>query len=331
MVDKHRSLCEFTGNCKKLYPQYIAMKRALGYKYESEERLLAGFDRFLLENFSNLSDNEIPREAIELWETRRPHETPKTHSSRMLIVRKFCEYAAEHGFGVFISLEKCNYKSSIEFVPHIYTDDELKRFFNTVDNHHYKTVLMASPLFYPTFFRILYCCGLRLTEALNLCVKDIDFETATLNIRNTKFGKDRTVPFGDDLLVALKKYFFTSHHSKPEDYFFTSPYGGRYNGKTVGNMFRKLLEEAGITHCGRNKGPRIHDFRHTFSVTCLKNWLNSGAEIQVKLPILSAYLGHADLRGTQRYLRLTSQMYPCITELFDSKFGYLIQTGGISK
>jgi integrase len=158
-------------------------------------------------------------------------------------------------------------------------------------------------------------------EALNLTVKDVDLKAQVLHIRNAKFEKDRTVPFSDELTETFNRYLFSSRHTCPDDNFFTSPFGGHYNGKSVGSMFRQLLAEAQITHCGRNKGPRVHDFRHTFAVTCLKKWINAGADIQARLPILSAYLGHADLRGTQRYLRLTSQMFPRITELFEKSFG----------
>jgi integrase len=330
VVDKTNAPIKFVGNCKELYPKYIEMKRRLGCKYYSEERLLSGFDKFLLKEFPELSENEITREAIEYWESKRPHESPKTHSSRMLVVRKFCEYAVMQGHSVFVSAERTPYKSVSTFVPHIYSDDELQRFFAVVDNRKVKPVMLTNKLFYPTVFRLLYCCGLRLMEALNLLIRDVDFEKQTLLIRNTKFGKDRIIPFGDELTESLNKYFSISHFTKPDDYFFTSPKGGRYNGKTVEAMFHQIREKAGIVYCGRNKGPRIHDFRHTFAVTRLRKWFDTGVDIQIKLPVLSAYLGHADLRGTQRYLQLTSQMYPRIIHLFEDKYGDIFPKVGVA-
>lgn len=331
MVNKSNSPIFFVGNCKELYPQFIKMKRSLGCKYYSEERMLANFDRFLLAEFPDLGENEITQEAIERWDTKRPHESSKTHSSRKLVLRKFCEYSAMQGYNIFVSREKARYKSISTFVPHIYSDDELKRFFMAVDNHTRRKVMLSNTLFYPTLFRLLYCCGLRLMEALNLLVSDVDLEKRTLLIRDTKFGKDRNVPFGEELAKTLERYLRISHFSKPSDYFFTSPRGGRYSGKTVGAAFHEFREKAGIYHGGRNKGPRIHDFRHTFAVTRLKKWFDEGADIQTKLPVLSAYLGHCDLRGTQRYLRLTSQMYPRITRLFEDKFGDVFpKVGGIN-
>lgn len=310
----------FISNCKGLFPQYLQMKRALGNKYERAESVLSQFDRFLCANFPDLSVNSIPSQAIEEWELRRPHEKSKTHSNRSLCVRKFCEYAFAHGHDVFVSHGKCAYKDIAEFLPYIYSRDEIRRFFRAADNRKYETRLGESELFYPTLFRVLYSCGLRASEALLLMINDVDIENRAFIVRDTKFGKTRAVPFNNELSENLLKYD-KSLMRRSKDYFFESPFGGRYSKASVQKMFRNILYEADIDYLGRDKGPRIHDFRHTFAVRCLENWFNSGNNIQAKLPILSAYLGHADLRGTQRYLRLTSQMYPQITEQFAEKFG----------
>ena len=91
--------------------------------------------------------------------------------------------------------------------------------------------------------------------------------------------------------------------------------------------FRQCLFNANIPYNG--KGPRIHDLRHTFAVTCLKNWVIAGNDIDSMLPVLSAYLGHKSMSGTQHYLRLTAEMFPQITESVEKKFGPII-SGGLS-
>jgi integrase/recombinase XerD len=57
-------------------------------------------------------------------------------------------------------------------------------------------------------------------------------------------------------------------------------------------------------------GPRLHDLRHTFAVHSLQNWIIQGRDTYILLPILSAYLGHKNIYATEKYLRLTSEMYP---------------------
>ena len=75
-----------------------------------------------------------------------------------------------------------------------------------------------------------------------------------------------------------------------------------------------------------NRGPRPHDMRHTFAVHCLNSWVLAGEDLTAGLPVLSTYLGHNDLSGTQRYLQLTAQMYPDITQKLEKQFGELIPT-----
>ncbi|WP_197079076.1 tyrosine-type recombinase/integrase [Candidatus Syntrophocurvum alkaliphilum] len=109
---------------------------------------------------------------------------------------------------------------------------------------------------------------------------------------------------------------------KQESLLFPSPYGENYNESTIYKLFRKIIWQANISHSG--KGPRLHDLRHTFAVHCLKKWVLAGENLTNLLPYLSVYLGHNDLRGTQHYLRLTSDLYPTITTSVEQHFSNTI-------
>ena len=89
----------------------------------------------------------------------------------------------------------------------------------------------------------------------------------------------------------------------------------------------KLLYRAGIAHGGKGYGPRVHDYRHTFAVHSLQKSIGKGQDIMTMLPILATYLGHKDLRGTQYYLRLTTDLYPYILETLEHKYGNLLEGG----
>jgi integrase len=110
----------------------------------------------------------------------------------------------------------------------------------------------------------------------------------------------------------------------PEEYFFPSPLGGKYKERTIYQYFRRFLWQAGISHGGRGYGPRLHDLRHTFAVHCLKRWVVDGVDLTVALPFLSTYLGHTGLKGTQRYLRLTAELFPGIVSAVETKFSEMI-------
>ena len=114
-------------------------------------------------------------------------------------------------------------------------------------------------------------------------------------------------------------------------FFFPSPYGGHYTNATIYKLFREILRQAGISHLGRGKGPRVHDFRHIYSVNCLKKWAFEGKDLTNYLPYLSAYLGHEDLRGSQRYLRLTADLYPEMTKKIEQICSSIIPYSGPKK
>jgi integrase len=122
----------------------------------------------------------------------------------------------------------------------------------------------------------------------------------------------------------LRKYAGSFENGPLDATFFPAPDAGPYSLRTVYGLFRKLLLECGIAHAGRGKGPRIHDFRHTFAVHTLLRWYRDGEDLDAKLPLLATYLGHQNLLGTQRYLHLTAELFPEITARVEAAFGEVI-------
>ena len=105
------------------------------------------------------------------------------------------------------------------------------------------------------------------------------------------------------------------------DYFFPAPDNTYYAVCTIYERFREYLFEAGIGHGGRGKGPRLHDIRHTFAVHTLNKWASEGKDLYVVLPALMRYLGHKNLKSTEKYLRLVPEAYKQVTEPFEAHFG----------
>lgn len=176
----------------------------------------------------------------------------------------------------------------------------------------------------PEIFRLLYGCGLRLGEVLNLRVREVDLDQGILTVRQGKFRKDRLGPPAPSLVHRLCKYAARFGHRQPEAFFFPAPHGGPYRLRTVYGLFRQLLLECGIPHAGRGQGPRVHDLRHTFAVHTLMRWYREGVELDAKLPLRATYLGHEHLSGTQRYLHLTAELFPDSIARANTAFGEVI-------
>ena len=146
----------------------------------------------------------------------------------------------------------------MKYVPHIYSDEELKRFFYCTDhNCHFSPEVPYRQLVMPLIFRTIYCCGLRPGEATNLKAKDVDLEKGTLTILASKYDPDRIVPLSKSLLSMYLEYAPIVH----VDFKSNAPFFPGYHGKPITNNnlnanFRKFLFQASISYGGRGKGPR---------------------------------------------------------------------------
>lgn len=138
------------------------------------------------------------------------------------------------------------------------------------------------------------------------------------------------MPFTDAVAIPLANYLELFPPASNEAILFASccsrSKGEQYGASWIHTQFRTLLRMSEIPYGGPGRGPRPHDMRHTFAVHCLNNWVLAGEDLTAGLPVLSTYLGHNDLSGTQRYLQLTAQMYPDITQKLEKQFGELIPT-----
>jgi integrase len=163
-----------------------------------------------------------------------------------------------------------------------------------------------------------------MSEALGLALADVDTGSGTPRIRDTKNGENRTVPVTGRLAATLEGYIAAAHPaSEPGDHVFYAVAPGRpINQSTIYVRFRGYLADAGIPHF--TGGPHPHSLRHGFAVTSLRRWAAQGADLAVMLPYLACYMGHADLRGTQYYLRLTADAYPEVMARAQVRFGYVI-------
>lgn len=302
--------------------KFIAEKRAVGYRYNTEVWRLRHLDRLLIQKGADKP--ALPRELVENWIAKKPHEGPSTHRNRAYFIRRFCEFLARHGIEVFIP-DACLCKPRPSFAPRILTRKEVGKILQAADQLPFDGRFPRRHVAIPLIFRVLYGCGLRLGEVLKLRLKDVDAKLGILTIREGKFGKDRLVPMAPSLAARLNNYIsLYLPTAMPDDILFPSRDGRQYNQSPVYSTFRQLLWKCKIPHGGRGKGPRLHDLRSTFAVHRLVKWYREGADLRTTLPVLSAYLGHRDMYGTQRYLKMTAEVYPDLSERLENRYGDII-------
>ena len=301
----------FTGPFASMCELFVNQRRVAGASYESRAKVLRHFDNFCKD--FNIEDYKITEELMIAYAVKRPNEADNTKLERLSTVRSFAQFLANQGYQSYILPELP--KRCSKHIPYIFTKDEISRIFEYVDNIKPSKVSTAH-LMFPFLFRILYGCGLRISEVMSLLKSDVDAETGVLHVRRGKNDCERLVPMSDSLSEKCRHFLAQNHTETPDGIplFYTKTYEVYANG-TISSRFKTLLWDIGIPYRGRGEGPRLHDIRHTFLCHNIQRWAEAGIPINSKLPVLSKYVGHASVSATQWYLRLTAEVYPHIREI----------------
>jgi len=315
------SNAEFQSVLAPLMDRFLQEKRACGYAYHEPFRILHRLDDFLSQQ--GLETLELPRGLARNWLAKKPHESASTQQQRITVFRQFSKFLLTAGCPAYVPDATVAARKSI-FVPRMLTEEELRKFFRAVDTLEPTARSPLRHLIMPEVFRLLYGCGFRVREVLNLRIRDVDLNQGIITVRQGKFRKDRLVPPAISLVKRLRKYVGYFDSRPPDAVFFPGPNGRPFALRTVYTLFREMLLQCGISHAGRGKGPRIHDYRHLFALHTLRRWYREGEDLEAKLPLLATYLGHQHLSGTQRYLHLTAEIFPEITARVEVAFGEVI-------
>lgn len=300
---------------------FVEAKRRCGYKYNGEVKELQRLDRFLLSNTQTPSDHSD--EIIYSWLARKANESIKTFSTRNSVYRQLYGYLTSENADPLLPVppaarEKIHGNG---FTPYIFPHDEIDRIFSAIDNEDTRgnTFKKCAPL----LFRILYATGLRINEALSLRIGDVSFERKCLIILESKNNDSRLVPVSQSLMCRIEKYLSGLNYDETTPLFLSSS-GKHVSDSCAYEWYRWILWRAGIPHRGRGKGPRLHDFRHTFAVHSLQAAIEKGLDPNAFIPLLSVYLGHKSIAATERYLRLTAEAYPYLTAEMDKIMNHII-------
>ncbi|HJZ22946.1 MAG TPA: tyrosine-type recombinase/integrase [Candidatus Babeliales bacterium] len=250
----------FEGPFKNHIKNYIELKQAIGYKYETEAENLKRFDKF---TFGKYQEATVLTKEIALdWCSKKIYEAQANQCSRTSTVRQLGKYLDSIGIKAYI-IPKGYYPTADQYIPYIYTDNELADFFAQSDKCKYCYECPNRHLIMPVIFRMIYMCGLRASEARLLKVADVDLKEGVLTIHQSKKDNSRLVPMSDFLTEYCRGFSEKVHlHPAPEDYYFPALGGKPMTLVNLYKNFRRFLWRAKISHGGKGHGPRIHDFRY---------------------------------------------------------------------
>ena len=205
--------------------------------------------------------------------------------------------------------------------PYVYTKCEIRRLIRAIETRRSKRSKLDNDSF-RTLLLLLYASGMRVSEALQLTIQDVDLNNSLITVSDTKFYKSRLLPLGTQITEVLNNYrqirILQPMPNAMESAFLSDQDGAALTYDTVRHAFSKLLRQAGIEGAGRvRRNPCLHSFRHAAAVHRLTSWYQQGEDVQRLLPVLSTYLGHSDLTGTQVYLSMTPELLQEASDIYD--------------
>ena len=303
--------------------KYLKFKRSLGFKLRDAEYVYIQFDRLVLQRKEQTVG--ITKELSDAWCAKRPNESDGTRYDRIGKLSLFSRHLCNMGYPSYIP-EIPKFKSS--FIPYIFTREEIKSVIEASDMYCAKRIkIEAYSLVTPTLLRVLYGTGLRIGEAITLLDRDVNVKEKHIIVRQSKNGTERIVPLSESVTEACREYqarkIKNCIYKNNSELFFVKDDNTRCSSTSVYWMFRKILREAGISHKGKGLGPRLHDLRHTFACHSLAQMVKTGLDLYHTIPLLSTYLGHRSIESTEKYVRLTAEMYSGLLKDVESISSYV--------
>ncbi|MBI5767827.1 MAG: tyrosine-type recombinase/integrase [Verrucomicrobia bacterium] len=282
-------------------------------------KILCCLDRFLMGAVK--PGDTITRQAAEGWFKSMEHLAPGTRINRMSVLRQFCRYLSHFDPRTCI-VHRMFLPRRNRPMPHIYTRQEVCRIMTAGKAVRSRDALR--PAVFATIVGFLYATGLRVGEAVKLNLADVELKRALILIRQTKFQKTRYVPLAPSTVEHLAFYLRQRRNAgfsqEPTAPFFPAASGGRYHVPTFTTTFLQILRRLGLRGPSGQRGPRIHDLRHSFAVSRLLAWHRAGDNLFAKLPTLSTYLGHSTVTGTEVYLHATVELMESTGQRFHDHF-----------
>ena len=287
---------------------FVEQKRASGYPYNTSFQVLGYLDAMVAEKFPEA--NTLTKEICTCWVESNSELHQHTLLRRVTPVRQFGKYLVGSGIPAYIIPGGVPSKQ-IHYEAHIFTENELRAFFQAIDQCPKSPFSPLRCYVIPVVFRLLFTSGVRSSEARLLKVEDVDLNTGKIFIRKTKGWEARIIYICGDLLNLMQRYDAIISKTYPErEAFFPNQEGTYYSKSTIDCWFHEFWDPLPEASNAKGNPPRVHDFRHTFCVYRLNQWVRDRRDLNALYPYLSEYVGHSNFSDTDYYLSLAEPFYP---------------------
>jgi integrase/recombinase XerD len=293
---------------------YLAVRRATGFALRSEGSLLRSFAAFSDAASKHYVCSET---AIEWAGSAR---SLSQRARRLGQVIRFARYIRAEDQRHELPPTVFGSENRPRPVPYIFSREDIQRLVQAASELGRRNAFRGHT--YSTFFALLACTGLRVSEAIRLCFRDITSDG--LVIRCSKFRKSRLVPLHETTQAGLERYLQSRRSYAPfDDHVFVSLRRRPLLLHDAETAFHDAVEKIGLPRRPGLPRPTIHSLRHTFAVRALETCPDGRDRITKHMLALSTYLGHSKVADTYWYLEATPDLMRNIADSCQSFF-----TGG---
>lgn len=297
----------FESILKQEMEKFLELRKSQGHTIRKEQHILMTLDRYLGDHADG--GKNLGPDLVEGWLSSLPREMNiNTKIVYISHYSQFAKYLAALGYEAFIPERPVDDR---RYIPYIFSEEELQGVIKAADeafsaiNRNGKHGAAC----FSVVLRMLIGCGLRLNEALLLNTADVDLDNAVVHIKSAKGSKDRLVPMHGSLASVLTVYAQSGIPS-PDGLLFPNKRGKAFSQTWARCRFNRALSDAGIEKPSLGRYERnicIHCLRHTFAVTSFRRLDHAGRDMYDEAPVLSAYMGHDRIYGTEKYLHMTAE------------------------
>ena len=293
--------------------EYLTLRRALGFQLNDIERQVGLFCTWLEARGQTAT---FPIDDAVAWARLNPDAHPSWWATRLSLVRRFAAHLSANGVDVPVIPGGLLSAKKPRAVPYIYSQDDVDALLAACTEAFSNERVAATV---HTVIGLLTATGLRISEALNLRVDDIDQRNDVLVIRAAK-SDERLVPVHASTTAALKRYIDlparTATSPDPHGPIFVNSKGTGYHYVSFFPLFKRVRERTGLTPRGRAR-PRLHDLRHTFATAHMTAAYAHGGDPDRVLSLLATWLGHSDAAHTYWYLTASPELMALAAGMLD--------------
>ena len=302
--------------------RYLAAKRSMGCRFNTEDRHLRLLDRYLVDQgIQRIGD--VTASCLDAFLASRQRAHGVSFNDLLGVVRRLLEWMVDQQELATSPLTTRPQRQSARRLPYLYDPETIRRILDcAAELPDWPRCRHRGPT-YATIFALLAGLGLRIGEVSRLQCGDVDLLGEVLLVRNSKFGKSRMVPFGPRLTARLRSYAVLREQRLgfpvPDAPFFT--WNGRSTVVTnsIRNAFRDhIMPRLALEVPSGTRAPCVHGLRHTFAVRTLLRWYRDGIDPQARLNHLSTLLGHVGIYSTAVYLTITSDLLASANQRFEA-------------